>query len=72
MPRGYRKERTSVHRLHYRFIWCPKSSKAQLCVPRGIEDPAQYRKSVLTGEAKDRLEELIGEKADDIEAQTGQ
>ena len=49
MPRGYSKERTSVHRLHYHFIWCPK-----------------YRKSVLTGEAKDRLEALIQEKADEL------
>ena len=50
MPRGYSKERTSVHRLHYHFIWCPK-----------------YRKSVLTGEAKDRLEALIEEKADELD-----
>ncbi|WP_254546499.1 IS200/IS605 family transposase [Halomarina pelagica] len=52
MPRGYSKERTSVHRLHYYFIWCPK-----------------YRKSVLTGEAKDRLEALIGEKADELDSE---
>ena len=50
MPRGYSKERTSVHRLHYHFIWCPK-----------------YRKSVLEGEVRDRLEELIEEKADELD-----
>lgn len=50
MPRGYSKERTSVHRLHYHSIWCPK-----------------YRKSVLTGEAKDHLEALIEEKADELD-----
>ena len=49
MPRGYSKERTSVHRLHYHFIWCPK-----------------YRKSVLKGEVRDRLEELIEDKADEL------
>jgi len=49
MPRGYSKERTSVHRLHYHFTWCPK-----------------YRKSVLTGEANDRLGALIEEKADEL------
>lgn len=30
MPRGYSKERTSVHNLHYHFIWCPKYRKAVL------------------------------------------
>jgi putative transposase len=49
MPRGYSKERTSVLRLHYHFVWCPK-----------------YRKSLFTGEAKDRLEALIEEKADEL------
>jgi len=66
MPRGYSKERTSVHHFpkykekasrfsagrmsNYHFIWCPK-----------------YRKSVLTCEAKDRLEALIEEKADELD-----
>ncbi|WP_458208772.1 IS200/IS605 family transposase [Haladaptatus sp. NG-SE-30] len=50
MPRGYSRERTSVHNLHYHFIWCPK-----------------YRKSVLTDEVADRLEQLIEEKADELE-----
>ncbi len=50
MPRGFDKERTSVHKLQYHFIWCPK-----------------YRKSVLEGEVRDRLEELIEEKADELD-----
>jgi putative transposase len=49
MPRGYSRERTSVHNLHYHFIWCSK-----------------YRKSVLTDEVADRLEQLIEEKADEL------
>ncbi|MES3160006.1 MAG: IS200/IS605 family transposase, partial [Halorubrum sp.] len=27
MPRGYSRERTSVHNLHYHFVWCPKYRK---------------------------------------------
>jgi putative transposase len=50
MPRGFDRERTSVHRLQYHFIWCPK-----------------YRKSVLEGEVRTRLEELIEEKADELD-----
>jgi putative transposase len=50
MPRGFDRERTSVHKLQYHFIWCPK-----------------YRKSVLEGEVRDRLEELIEEKADELD-----
>jgi putative transposase len=49
MPRGYSRERTSVHNLHYHFVWCPK-----------------YRKPVLTDEVADRLEELITEKAGEL------
>ena len=30
MPRGYSKERTNVHNLHYHFIWCPKYRKKVL------------------------------------------
>ena len=30
MPRGYSRERTSVHNLHYHFIWCPKYRKPVL------------------------------------------
>lgn len=30
MPRGYSRERISVHNLHYHFIWCPKYRKAVL------------------------------------------
>jgi putative transposase len=49
MPRGFDRERTTVHKLQYHFIWCPK-----------------YRKSVLEGGVRDRLEELIEEKADEL------
>lgn len=30
MPRGYSRERTSVHNLHYHFIWCPKYRRSVL------------------------------------------
>ena len=30
MPRGYSQERTSVHNLHYHFVWCPKYRKPVL------------------------------------------
>jgi putative transposase len=30
MPRGYSRERTSVHTLHYHFVWCPKYRKPVL------------------------------------------
>ena len=50
MPRGYSRERTSVHNLHYHFVWCSK-----------------YRKPVLTDEVADRLEQLIKEKADELD-----
>jgi len=50
MPRGFDRERTTVHKLQYHFIWCPK-----------------YRKSVLEGEVRDRLGELIEEKADELD-----
>jgi putative transposase len=49
MPRGFDRERTSVHKLQYHLIWCPK-----------------YRKSVIEGEVRSRLEELIEEKADEL------
>jgi putative transposase len=48
MPRGFDRERTTIHTLQYHFIWCPK-----------------YRKSVLEGEVRDPLEELIDDKAHD-------
>ncbi|MEZ3116255.1 IS200/IS605 family transposase [Halobaculum sp. MBLA0147] len=50
MSRGFDRERTSVHKLQYHFIWCPK-----------------YRKSVLEGEVRDRLEGLIEGKADELD-----
>lgn len=30
MTRGYSREHTNVHRLHYHFIWCPKYRKPVL------------------------------------------
>ena len=30
----------TVYNVNYHFVWCPKSRKAKLCVPRGTEDPA--------------------------------
>ena len=30
MPRGYSRERTSVHNLHYHSVWCPKYRKPVL------------------------------------------
>lgn len=50
LPRGYSRERTSVHLLNYHFVWCSK-----------------YRKKVLGGEVKERLKELIEEKADELD-----
>ena len=49
MPRGFDRERTTVHKLQYHFVWCPK-----------------YRKSVLEGEVRDRVEALIEDKADEL------
>lgn len=49
MPRGFDRERTTVHKLQYHFIQCPK-----------------YRKSLLKDEVRDRFEELIEEKADEL------
>ena len=30
MPRGFDRERTSVDKLQYHFIWCPKYRKSVL------------------------------------------
>lgn len=30
MPRGYNRELTNIHKLHYHFIWCPKYRKPVL------------------------------------------
>lgn len=30
VPRGYSRERTSVHNFHYQFVWCPKYRKPVL------------------------------------------
>jgi putative transposase len=30
MPRGYSRERTSIHDPHYHFVWCPKYRKSVL------------------------------------------
>ena len=32
MPRGYSRNRTSVHNLHYHFVWYPKYRKPVLTV----------------------------------------
>jgi putative transposase len=44
---GEKRSSHTVYNVNYHFVWCPKSSKAKLCVPRGIEDPAQYRHAIL-------------------------
>ncbi|ELZ96721.1 transposase IS200-family protein [Haloferax mucosum ATCC BAA-1512] len=36
-----------MYNVNYHFVWCPKSSKSKICVPRGISDPAQYRHAIL-------------------------
>ena len=59
----YRSHAHSVSSCKYHFVWCPKSSKAKLCVPRGISDPAQYRHSVLDV-VENAVRELYGETAD--------
>jgi len=53
MPHGFERDRTTIHKLQYHFIWCPK-----------------YRKSVLEGEVRDRPEELIEDKADELNLET--
>ena len=53
----------SISSCKYHFVWCPKSSKTKLCVPRGISDPAQYRYPVV-GTVEDAVRELFGETAD--------
>ena len=52
---GETRSNHTVYNINYHFLWCPKSSKAKLCVPRRISDPAQYRRSVL-GEIEQSLE----------------
>ncbi|CAI50406.1 IS200-type transposase ISNph7 [Natronomonas pharaonis DSM 2160] len=44
---GETRSNHTVYNINYHFVWCPKSSKSKICVPRGISDPAQYRHSVL-------------------------
>ena len=44
---GENRSNHTVYNVNYHFVWCPKSSKAKLCVPRGIFDPAQYRHAIL-------------------------
>ncbi len=48
MPRGYTKELTSVHRLHYHFVWCVKYRKPVL-----VDDVAARLRSLLRSKAKD-------------------
>ena len=52
---GETRSNHTVYNINFHFVWCPKSSKAKLCVPRRISDPAQYRRSVL-GEIEQSLE----------------
>ena len=49
MPRGYDRSETSVHRMNYHFVWCPK-----------------YRRPVLVGKIKQRLDELIRKKCKEL------
>jgi REP element-mobilizing transposase RayT len=44
---GEKRSNHTVYNVNYHFVWCPKSSKSKICVPRGISDPAQYRHSIL-------------------------
>ena len=44
---GEKRSNHTLYNVNYHFVWCPKSSKAKLCVPRGIFDPAQYRHAIL-------------------------
>ena len=44
---GGERSNHTVYNVNHHFVWCPKSSKAKLCVPRGIFDPAQYRHAIL-------------------------
>ena len=38
---GEKRSNHTVYNINYHFVWCPKSSKSKICVPRGISDPAQ-------------------------------
>ena len=44
---GENRSNHTVYNVNYHYVWCPKSSKAKLCVPRGIFDLAQYRHAIL-------------------------
>ena len=52
---GEKRSNHTVYNVNYHFVWCPKSSKSKICVPRGIFDPAQYRHPIL-GVIEDSLE----------------
>ena len=52
---GEKRSNHTVYNVNYHFVWCPKSSKSKICVPRGISDPAQYRHPIL-GVIEDSLE----------------
>jgi len=58
MPRGYSRERTSVHNLHYHFVWCPKYRKPVLT------DEVANR---LEQRIEEKADELIEEKADELD-----
>jgi putative transposase len=50
MPKGYSRELTTVHRLHYHFIWCPKYRKSVL------KDDIRERLIALIRNKADELE----------------
>jgi putative transposase len=50
MPRGYSRERTSVHNLHYHFVWCLKYRKPVLT------DEVADRLEQLTKQKADELD----------------
>ena len=61
---GEKRSNHTVYNVNYHFVWYPKSSKAKLCVHRGISDPAQYRHPIL-GAIEDSLESSFREVCDD-------
>jgi len=61
---GEKRSNHTVCNINYHFVWCPKSSKSKISVPRGISDPAQYRRSVL-GEIEQSLEPSFREVCDE-------
>lgn len=48
MPKGYIKSQTSVHFMHYHFVWCPKYRRAVL-----IGDVAKRCEQLVRQKAKE-------------------